>query len=226
MKYLVFGLSANFAAMGELAGYERRGTLEWPGRSALIGLMGAALGIDRSGDFSKLDALNIAVAIFNTGTHLRDYHTVQSVPNAAAKCPNSRPEALRMGREKLQTSITLRDYRVGVTYGIAVTGDDLESIASALNAPHYTLYLGRKCCTLSAPPAAKVVEADSFEDAIAQMTCPVWMMEMTAKRLVIAAETNDAEVHLIHDDPKDRQKRHFAARSVAIRQVSINVAAQ
>lgn len=222
MKHLVFGLSASFASNGELAGHERRGSLEWPGRSAIIGMMGAALGIDRGGDFSKLDSLKIATAIFNSGSHMRDYHTVQSIPAAATKHPNSRPEALRDAKS-IETSLTTRDYRNSVIYGIAVTGDNLEMIADALNHPHYTLYLGRKCCTLSAPPCPKVVEAESFEDAISQMTKPVWMKAITANRLAVDVYDGANEVHTIHDMPADRSRWHFHPRKVAIRQVSITI---
>ena len=74
--FLVFGLTASLGAMGELAGHERRGSLIWPARSAIIGLMGAALGIERDGNFSALDALTIDVAIFDEGVPLRSYPTI------------------------------------------------------------------------------------------------------------------------------------------------------
>ncbi|ETD85499.1 CRISPR-associated protein Cas5 [Rhodobacter capsulatus YW1] len=77
--FLIFGLSASLAAMGELAGHERGGSLIWPGRSALLGRPGAALGIRRDGDFTALDALDASVAIFDAGAALRDYHTIESV---------------------------------------------------------------------------------------------------------------------------------------------------
>ena len=48
IDYLVFTLSANLGAMGEFGGHERRSSLDWPGRSAIIGLLGAALGLRRS----------------------------------------------------------------------------------------------------------------------------------------------------------------------------------
>lgn len=64
-SYLVFTLAANMAAMAELAGHERRGSLAWPGRSALLGLLAAALGRRRDADFSDLDALDLA---------MRDFH--------------------------------------------------------------------------------------------------------------------------------------------------------
>ena len=46
-KWLIITLAAPFASFGEEAGNVRRGTADRPTRSALLGLAGAALGIDR-----------------------------------------------------------------------------------------------------------------------------------------------------------------------------------
>jgi CRISPR system Cascade subunit CasD len=166
-SYLVFTLSATLGAMGDLAGHERRGSWGWPGRSAILGLMAAALGIRRDGDFAALDRLDLAVAVFDDGHPTRDYHTVETVPSAVMKQANSRPEALvAAGKLRRNTTITLRDYRAGGLYGVAVWGGDLAPIAAALNAPQFTLYLGRKSCPLSAPPAAQVVQEEAPETAL------------------------------------------------------------
>ena len=217
--FLVFGLSASLGAMGELAGHERRGGLIWPARSAILGLMGAALGIDRDGDFSALDALETTVAIFDTGATLRDFHTMQSIPSAAAKKPNSRPEALRSVGNDAATSITLRDYRTGVFYGVGVAGVGLEQIATALNMPHYTLYLGRKSCPLAAPLGAKIVQAVQVEDAIAQITPPPWRDNAIGHSLI----ESDPMGEVVMDMPRDRKLWHFDARRVSQRAVSMRL---
>lgn len=227
--FLVFSLSATLGAMGELAGHERRGSLVWPGRSAILGLLGAALGIDRAGDFSGLDALGMAVAIFDTGAPLRDYHTIETVPSAAVKVPNSRPEALAAARGRTNTTITLRDYRAGPLYGVAVWGEGLEALEAALKRPRYTLYLGRKSCPLSSPPGAAVVEAESVEAALARLILPPWRRvdrwgaPVTARILVCAAEPMDQVRETVHDLPRDRRLWHFASRRVALRPVQITV---
>lgn len=213
--FLVFGLTASLGAMGELAGHERRGGLIWPARSAIIGLMGAALGIDRDGDFAALDALDLSVAIFDSGTPLRDFHTIQSVPSAAMKNPNSRPEALQAAGNNTATSITLRDYRAGVFYGVAVWGGDLPPLATALNQPHYTLYFGRKSCPLAAPLGAKLVQADSTEDALTQVILPPWRKDAAAYDLV----ESDPMGAVVMDVPRDRNLWHFDARRVASRRI-------
>lgn len=214
--FLVFGLTASLGAMGELAGHERRGALLWPGRSAVIGLMGAALGIRRDGDFSALEALEVTVGIYDSGAPLRDYHTIESVPSAAAKSPNSRPEALRTARGRTNTTITLRDYRAGALFGVAVTGPGLEEIATALNAPTFTLYLGRKSCPLAAPPGARLVEAEGPEEALAQMILPPWRKEARLASLIV----EDPDGELVHDRAIDRTLWHFAPRRVTAKPVT------
>ena len=47
-EWLIIHLAAPFASFGEEAGNVRRGTADRPTRSALLGLAGAALGIDRA----------------------------------------------------------------------------------------------------------------------------------------------------------------------------------
>lgn len=220
--FLIFGLGASLAAMGELAGHERRGSLIWPLRSAVLGLLGAALGIRRDGDFSALDALEVSVAIFDEGTPLRDYHTIESIPSAAAKRPNSRPEALRSARGRTNTTITLRDYRAAVFYGIAVRGEKLEAMCKALREPCFTLYLGRKSCPLSAPPGARIVTADTPEAALAELTPPPWLNERGRPVARILVE-DAAQGEVVHDLPVDRALRHFAARQIARRPVAITL---
>ncbi|MBL4543514.1 MAG: type I-E CRISPR-associated protein Cas5/CasD [Rhodobacteraceae bacterium] len=222
-SHLVFSLSASLGAMGDIAGHERRGSMSWPGRSAILGLLGAAKGIDRDGDFSELDALDLAVAIFDPGTPLRDYHTIETVPSAAVKRPNSRPEALAKARRRTNTTITLRDYRAGPLYGVAVWGDGLDGLAAALMRPRYILYLGRKSCPLAAPPGPRLVEAESAEEALEQLTLPPWRQRDSrgnpATARVLVCEDEDGET--VHDVPIDRRLWHFAPRRVALRNVAI-----
>lgn len=214
--FLIFGLSANLGAMGELAGHERRGALTFPGRSAVIGLMGAALGIRREGDFSALEALEITIGLHDSGAPLRDYHTIETVPSAAVKSPNSRPEALRAARGRTNTTITLRDYRAGPLFSIAVAGQGLEALARALNAPVFTLYLGRKSCPLAAPPGARLVQAERAEDALAQVILPPWRQKDRLQALVV----EDPSGEVLHDRATDRARWHFAPRRVAVRPVA------
>lgn len=213
--FLIFGLTASLGAMGELAGHERRGALPFPGRSAVIGLMAAALGLRRDGDFSALEALDITIGLHDSGTPLRDYHTIETVPSAAARTPNSRPEALRAAKNRTNTTITLRDYRAGPLFSVAVTGQGIEALASALNAPVFTLYLGRKSCPLAAPPGARLVQAKGPEDALSQLILPPWRQGCRLQAVVVEDDAGE----ILHDQATDRAHWHFAPRRVSVRQV-------
>ena len=223
-EFLVFTLAAQIASFGGLAGHERRGSDTWPGRSALIGLLGAALGTrrDDADGQQALKSLSFAVAACETGTPLRDYHTVQTVPQKFRR-PATRADALRMAarEDRLNTVITMRDYRCGVLYTVAVWGNGvpLDTLRRALERPRYMLYLGRKSCPLSAPVAPKVVEAVEPANALRHAVCPQWHSEPTAASFIASEWPDDIEgfrhtIELRHDDPLDRGGWHFAARKV------------
>lgn len=226
--FLVFTLSASLASFGDVAGHERRGSWTWPGRSAILGLLAAAQGIRRDGDFAALDALRLAVAGFGAGDVLRDYHTVQTVPTAAARRPQSRPEALRAAGKGANTTITLRDYRTDMVFGVAVAGAGLAALARALERPAFHLYLGRKACPLNAPLDPRIVEAADPVEALAQLRLPPWWPEAdrTARILhsdpgLFGPERPATQVQTRHDAPLDRRKWHFAPRAVETRSVLI-----
>lgn len=238
-EHLVFTLAANLAAMGDLAGHERRGTLLWPGRSAVLGLVAAALGVrrDDAEGLSAVEALRTAVGVFDAGTPLRDYHTVETVPTAAARRPDSRSDALRRAGRATNTTITLRDYRAGVLYGVALWGASLAPVAAALRRPTFALYLGRKSCPLAVPPAPRIVEADGPVAALAQAELPDFRRvpirgeerrpigdvagaprhEGPPLRLIASDDPlPGARRETRHDQATNRRAWHFAAREVHV----------
>ena len=224
--HLVFTLAAAIGAMGDLAGHERRGTETWPGRSAILGLLGGALGIERGGDFSALDGLGLAVAPFDAGGPLRDYHTVQTVPAAATrklKRPAAtRAEALTVAGRSVNTIITLRDYRSDPIHGIAVWGDGLPAIGAALRHPSFAPYLGRRACPLSAPLAPMIVEANDAAGALFNLRLPPWIPRpLTARMLYTEEGIEGARIEHRRDRPTDRASRHFALRAVTVIPVAI-----
>lgn len=222
--HLVFALSATLGAMGELAGHERRPSLDWPGRSAVLGLVAAALGIRRTEAerLRELDALGMAVAVFDDGTPLRDYHTVQTVPTAAVKRPDSRPQALRLAGRRVNTTLSQRDYRQDALFGVALWGAPLDPLHRALERPTFTLYLGRKACPLNAPLAPRIVDADTAEDALGAILLPPWQAGASAQLMVIDAQSEmTGRTEWRNDVALDRAVWHFAGREITIAPVDI-----
>lgn len=171
MAFLVFQLQAPLAAWGDTAIGEYRGSQNWPGESALVGLLGAALGIRREDDAAHVSMTRgyvFAVGVLSQGALLRDYHTAQ-VPGRAAlkKRPHAtRRDELAVPKDELNTILSTRDYRQNVGYLIAVqpladAPHDLPALAVALSRPRFVLYLGRKSCPLAAPLHPQVIEGES-----------------------------------------------------------------
>lgn len=176
MQFLVFQLQANLAAWGDVAVGEYRGSRDYPGASALIGLLGAALGLkreDESAHAALRDGYLFAVGTVSAGQLLRDYHTAQVPGRTSLK---SRPHATRrdelsVPKHELNTILSTRDYRQGAACAVAVQAlpdapHTLAALAQALREPRFVLYLGRKCCPPAAPLAPQVAEAESAHAAL------------------------------------------------------------
>ena len=178
--HLVFLLAAPLASFGSYAGHERRGSELTPLRSAVLGLIGAALGISRADGEgqSALRKYSVAVQSFQETTPLRDFHTVQTVPTAKVRRPDSRSEALRRVGDKVNTVITVRDYRCDVLIGVALWGNgkwSLELIAESLRRPKFPIYLGRKSCPPSSPLNPQIVNQAGPVEALACIEVPEWL---------------------------------------------------
>lgn len=170
-EWLIIHLAAPFASFGEEAGNVRRGTADRPTRSALLGLAGAALGIDRAdakGQRALAASFCVSTHTLCAGTLVTDFHTYQSLPSAKGR-PRTRAEALSRPLD-LATSITHREYRTDVHYQAAyraISGGrySLRNLKIGFEKPAYTLYLGRKSCPLSHPLAPEIIEAQTVIDA-------------------------------------------------------------
>lgn len=183
MDILLFRLYAPMASWGDVAVGEFRPSHAYPGRSAMLGLIAAALGVERAdeeGHRRLNNALAFAIAVYAEGSLLHDYHTAQ-VPGASdlRKRPHrTRADELSIPREDLNTILSTRDYRqdafcvIGTWLRSHSEGVELESIRSALERPRFVLYLGRKACPPALPLSAQVVQAENFRAALARARLP------------------------------------------------------
>ncbi|MBW8831474.1 MAG: type I-E CRISPR-associated protein Cas5/CasD [Burkholderiales bacterium] len=179
MDYLVFQLQAPLSSWGEPAVGEFRGTAEHPSQSALVGLLGAALGVERGDEAahaSLRDGYGFAVGLQSAGSLLRDYHTAQVPPRSALKGrPNAtRRDELAVPKLDLSTILSTRDYRQNAASLVAMQPrgshpppHTLPALAAALREPRFTLYLGRKACPPAAPLWPQVIAAESAKAAFA-----------------------------------------------------------
>lgn len=177
--FLLATLYAPIASWGDITVGERRTSWDRPSRSAILGLIGAALGIDRQ-DQDGHDALDagygVAVRVDAPGRVMVDYQTAQTISQAEIKRsrPRTRREMIRHGerQHKLETILSWREARVDAAYTLALWARDearwpLPALAAALRTPVFPLYAGRKAHPLGWPMQPEVVEGRSVAEALA-----------------------------------------------------------
>ncbi|WP_201583367.1 type I-E CRISPR-associated protein Cas5/CasD [Psychrobacter jeotgali] len=179
MDYLVMRLYAPISSWGTLAVGEDRPTVNYPTRSAVLGLLSAALGIKRS-ETQKLkdlaNSIGIASKTYSEGTILRDYHTIQTPTAGKGVKFFTRKQELQSA--KVETILSSRDYREDGLWVVAIWLKananssmleyqfDLQQLQQALKYPKFTLYLGRKSCPLSLPLSPQIVTASHLKTAL------------------------------------------------------------
>lgn len=227
MTVLVFSLVASIGASGGPSGDERRITNRYPGRSSLIGMIGAALGRDRNDDFSDLDSLEFDVAVFSDGYEMRDFHTVQAPPATFVRkfgVVRALQESIK--KNKVNTVVSYRDYRTSVFYGVCVRGDEklLEHISSQMNHAVFPVFLGRKSCSLSAPVDAHLVDTDDVIEAFKTIKSPPWIGNISCQYIVSSEfEGNVIGSETVADIPTNRKHWNFGYRDVFLNYLDIEI---
>ena len=172
MHFLIFTLYAPMASFGEIAVGERRMSWARPGRSAVLGLVAAALGIERADEnaHQRLESsLYYAVRTDAPGRPLVDYHTAQTPKARRGRRFATRREELES--DDLNTVLSTREWRTDSCFTVVLwprpeSTLDLEEIAAALRNPCFVLYVGRKSAPLGLPLNPEIVETDTFMDAL------------------------------------------------------------
>ena len=233
MKHLVFRLYGPLASWGEIAVGESRHSAVYPGKSALLGLLAAALGIRRDEEerqASLATGYQFAVKVLRTGTLLRDYHTTQ-VPDSVGKVVyRTRRDELVRGKARLGTILSSREYRCDALALVVVRAKNdasysLTEICEALLKPKFHLYLGRKSCPLAAPLAPVVGDWSSFGQAFDAIEIkPLAMGDVEKQRLFVEepvryyweGDDDDLKAQQIltrRDQPTSRTRWQFAQRT-------------
>ena len=164
--HLTFALVAPIASFGGLAVGERRTGWDRPGRSAVLGLVGACLGLEREDDAAQhalATQYGLALLCHAPGRLLADYHTAQTAPSLRNRRFATRAEEL--AAPDLNTVLSRRDYRTGAWHLACLWPRSdtarwsLADLAAAMTHPVFIPYLGRKSCPLGLPLAPRIKEA-------------------------------------------------------------------
>lgn len=195
--YLVFQLYGPLASWGDIAVGETRPSALTPTKSAILGLIAAALRLKRpdtihcdhdeprtarerseceAGHVKLAEGYGIAIKVEALGVPLSDYHTAQ-VPSSGTgrnrRTYSTRRDELTSGHKSvLNTILSRREYRQDAYCAVALWARadapyTLHALRYALLEPGFTLYLGRKACPVALPLQANIVQAEHVEDALA-----------------------------------------------------------
>ena len=222
---------------------ERRSGWDRPARSAVLGLIGACLGLHRDDDAAQEElaqGYGLALLCHSPGRLLADYHTTQ-VPSAKRGRRHA-TRAAELAEPDLNTILSRRDYRSGAWHLGAIWPRDsarwsLEELVEVMRRPRFIPYLGRKSCPLGVPLGPRIDEApDAAAALLARHTNgPETTLTASGRNLcdVLAASAVEATIvmdaadmtpgdprHLRtefrRDEPRSRRRWQFDLREEAV----------
>jgi CRISPR system Cascade subunit CasD len=133
----------------------------FPTRSAIIGMLGAAMGITRAAHqelCALSEKLTIAVQVNNSGEKMMDYHTVQNFRSPQGKIQKG-------------TKPTYREYWCDSAHSFAITANEgvILQLLEKVKAPEFNVFQGRKSCPLTRPLYERLIEADNPANALKKL---------------------------------------------------------
>ncbi len=210
MPTLLLRFIGPMQSWGTTSRFDQRDTGKEPSKSGVVGLLAAAMGIDRENwdDLEPLTQLFMGVRHDRPGVPKRDYQTAQHIISA--------------DRSKIHdTAVTTRDYLADAAFLVGLAGEDrtfLEQIHAALHDPVWPLALGRK----SYVPSESIWMENAVQDvplreALARFpwiaTLRKW--EELPEKLLVSFESEDGSGVLKMDQPLSSfSERRFGARFV------------
>ena len=211
MTTLLLRLAGPMQSWGTTSRFDQRDTGKEPSKSGVIGLLAAALGIDREvwdETLQVLAALTMGVRHDRSGVLRREFQTAQHIISA--------------DRSKVhETAVTKREYLADAVFLVGLEGPDrklLERALAALQNPVWPLALGRK----SYVPGEPVWLEDGLREAplLHALAAQPWLAslqrgETAPTQLLVSMESQDGSGELRMDQPLSSfAERRFGARHV------------
>lgn len=207
MNTLLIRLSAPMQSWGTQSRFTMRDTGLEPSKSGVLGLLCAALGIDREDDegLRPLTSLRMGVRVDKEGLLQVDYHTAQNVLMANGKIKG--------------TELSNRYYLANAIFLVGLESESLallEHLQAALYKPIWVLFLGRKAFVPGEPIPLEdgLRRGEMLEQALQNYPC---LCEPEKDKLRVVLEDNHGSI-VRTDQPLSfsRASRRFAPRRVLV----------
>lgn len=216
MPTLLLRLAGPMQSWGTTSRFDQRDTGKEPSKSGVIGLLAAALGIDRevwNEDLRSLAALTMGVRHDRPGVQKRDYQT--------AGCAVSDTIIRADGTPSKDGVTSQRYYLADAVFLVGLEGPDrtlLERVHTSLQNPVWPLALGRKSYVPSEPVWLEGGVVDM--PLLPALAAKPWLStprrgETIPERLLVSVDSQDGSGALRMDQPLSSfAERRFGARFV------------
>jgi CRISPR system Cascade subunit CasD len=200
MPTLLLRMRAPMMSWGDHSRFTIRDTRREPTKSAVIGLLCAALGRPRWEPVHDLAALKMGVRVNQEGLVQCDYHTIM--------------DSIKSSGGRGDTVLSDRYYVADADYWVGLEGDfdQLTTLDNALQNPCWQLYFGRKSFVPSRPVRAGLVDLP-LPEALQQQPYEGKIAKNQIPELRYVLEIADS-LDVRRDVPLDWQKRLFGSRCV------------
>lgn len=221
---LAFYLDAPMQSWGSSSRFNRRESESFPTKSGVIGLLAAAMGIDKHGTDEVERLQPLAALAFSTwavepqagssgAIRLSDFHTVGGGYNRTD--PAQRLHITRKASGGPSTTVlTHRTYLADARFIAVLEGnaETLQACAAALENPLWGVWLGRKCCI----PASLLLPtlAPTRDGAIEALLEKINRPESPVSTGMGQTETAAPGAWFQSDQPISFGKREFQSRPV------------
>lgn len=219
IDHLALYLDAPLQAWGYQSKFDRRTTLSFPTRSGILGMLCAAMGVDRAetAALGELRALEMTVITLQQQGRLVDFHTVGGGWNKKVHPGN----IVRKADGKVGTTVlTQREYLESARFGAILSGNDemIERVSAALCNPRWGIWLGRKACVPASPVYQGVFgSVDEAAAALEKVVANEGRVATGAKtRVVTEVARFEDGTDTLMDVPLDFSKREFAPRRICV----------
>jgi CRISPR system Cascade subunit CasD len=210
--FLALYLDAPLQSWGYQSRFDRRTSLSYPTRSGIVGMICAAMGIDRTDTdgLRVLDPLSVSVYTFRQGRRLVDFHTIGG---GWDKKVNPKAVVPKAKGGPGQTVVSRREYLQHSRFGVVIEADTGlgDRIARALVNPVWGIWMGRKSCI----PASPVFHGQfaSEHDALAKLSA---LAESDVLRSIQEVDLFDEGTDTLMDHPLDFSLRRFKPRRIFV----------
>lgn len=222
MKTLTIRLSAPLQSFGNEASFGHRTTWDYPSKSAVIGMLAAAMGYRRDDPrVTELNDLKFAVRVDQPGQTMTDFQIVRY-----------------KWKSKKDAKITYRGYLQDAVFMVAIGSEDdqfIDTLKYALLHPKFQLFVGRRANPPAGPLQLHLIDDQNPVQVLTNLDwqASAWFRQKKARKETISVELiADADLlpelktgtELVKDrvvsfDPRHRQMRF---RPVLHKRVQLN----